>query len=70
MVLATEYSRNYPRNLLISLVIIQPPVAKGMLPSFYKEANICPIHKKDDKFLVNIYRPMSILNAGERVLNE
>ena len=34
-----------------------------MLTSFYKEANICPIHKKDDKSLVNNYQAISLLNA-------
>ena len=38
-----------------------------MLPSFYKEANICPIHKKDDKSLLNNYRLISLLNAKAKV---
>ena len=32
---------------------------KRKLPSLYKEANICPIHKLDDKSLVNNYQPKS-----------
>ena len=36
---------------------------KGVLPSSYKEANVCPIHKKDERSLVNNYRPISLLNA-------
>ena len=28
---------------------------KGVLPSSYKEANVCPIHKKDGISLVNNY---------------
>ena len=42
---------------------------KGVLPSSYKEAklNVCPIHKKDDRSLVNNYRPIPILNAKVKV---
>ena len=41
---------------------------KGVLPSSYKEANACPMHKKDEKSLVNNYRPISILNAEVKVV--
>ena len=40
---------------------------KGTLTFFYKEANICPIYRKDDKSLVNKYRPISLLLAEEKV---
>ena len=40
---------------------------KGVLPSSYKEANVCPIHKKDKRSLVNNYRPISLLNAEVKV---
>ena len=40
---------------------------KGVLPSSYKEANVCPIHKKDERSLVNNYRPISLLNAEVKV---
>ena len=59
MVSATECSSNYPRYLLIISVHLH----KGMLPSVYKEAIICPIHKNDDKSLVNNYQPISLLDA-------
>ena len=38
-----------------------------MLPSTYKEANVCPIHKKDEGSLLNNYRPISLLNAAAKV---
>ena len=38
-----------------------------MLPSSYKEANLCPIHKKDERYLVNNYRVISLLNAEVKV---
>ena len=40
---------------------------KGVLPSSYKETNVCPIHKKDQISLVNNYRPISLLNAEVKV---
>ena len=40
---------------------------KGVLPSSYKEANACPIHKKDERSLLNNYRPISLLNAEVKV---
>ena len=40
---------------------------KGVLPSSNKEANVCPIHKKDERSLVNNYRPISLLNAEVKV---
>ena len=41
---------------------------KGVLPSSYKEATVCPIHKKDERSLVNNYRPISLHNAEVRYL--
>ena len=40
---------------------------KGVLPSSYNEANVCPIHKKDKRSLVNNYRPISLPNAEVKV---
>ena len=40
---------------------------EGVLPSSYEEANVCPIHKKDERSLVNNYRPISLLNAEVKV---
>ena len=42
---------------------------KGILPSSYKEAklNVCPIHEKDDRSLVNNNRPIPLLNAEVKV---
>ena len=42
-------------------------LAKDVLPSSYKDANVCPIHKKDERSLVNNYRPISLLNAEAKV---
>ena len=43
---------------------------KGVIPSFYKVADICPFHKKYDKSLMNAYRPISILNSEAKVFKD
>ena len=39
----------------------------GFLPSFYKEANVCPVPKKGDLSSVSNHRPISLLNAEAKV---
>ncbi|MEW8545351.1 MAG: reverse transcriptase domain-containing protein, partial [Candidatus Thiodiazotropha sp.] len=41
---------------------------EGMVPSSYKEANVCPIPKKGDLSEVSNYRPISLLNTEDKVL--
>ena len=40
----------------------------GIVPSLYKEANVCPIPKKGDLSDVSNYRPISLLNSEDKVL--
>ena len=35
----------------------------GFVPSSYKEANVCPIHKKGDRSIPSNYRLISLLNS-------
>lgn len=39
----------------------------GLMPSSYKEANVCPIYKKGDKSIVSNYRPISLLNSESKL---
>jgi hypothetical protein len=39
----------------------------GMVPLTWKESNICPIHKKEDKSLVSNYRPIALLSCVGKV---
>ena len=39
----------------------------GFLPSFYKEANVCPVPKKGDLSVVSNHRLISLLNAEAKV---
>ena len=40
----------------------------GIVPSSYKEGNVCPIPKTGDLSLVSNYRPISLLNSEDKVL--
>ena len=40
----------------------------GIVPASYKEANVCPIHKKGDRSNVCNYRPISLLNSENKVM--
>ena len=39
----------------------------GQVPKIWKEANLCPIFKKDDKTLVSNYRPISLLSCVGKI---
>ena len=41
---------------------------EGIVPTLYKEANVCPIPKKGDLSNVSNYRPISLLNSEDKVL--
>ena len=40
----------------------------GLVPSSYKEANVCPVPKKGDLSVVSNHRPISLLNSEDKVL--
>ena len=42
----------------------------GQVPSSWKEANVTPIHKKDDPSEVSNYRPISLLNTMGKALEK
>ena len=39
----------------------------GVVPTSYKEAKVCPVPKKGDLSMVSNYRPISLLNAEDKV---
>ena len=38
-----------------------------MFPDIWKRVNICPIHKKGDKQIINNYRPVSLLTIRGKI---
>ena len=48
-------------------VLFNRSLRQGEILSQWKEANVCPIHKKDDPSLVSTHRPISLLNSEDKV---
>ncbi|MCG7869675.1 MAG: endonuclease/exonuclease/phosphatase family protein [Candidatus Thiodiazotropha taylori] len=42
----------------------------GQVPSTWKEANVTPVHKKDDPSVISNYRPISLLNTVGKVMEK
>ena len=42
-------------------IIFRNFVNNSTFPDLWKKSDICPIHKKGDKQVVNNYRPVSLL---------
>ena len=42
-------------------IIFNNCINQSMFPDIWKRSNICPIHKKGDKQIINNYRPVSLL---------
>ncbi|MCG8113681.1 MAG: reverse transcriptase domain-containing protein [Candidatus Thiodiazotropha taylori] len=40
---------------------------QGIVPAFYKDANVCPVPKKGDLSAVTNHRPISLLNAESKL---
>jgi hypothetical protein len=63
------------RMLKESSSVISSPLANlfnksftlAKVPKIWKESNICPIHKKDDRSLVSNYRPIALLSCIGKV---
>ena len=48
-------------------IIFHKCINQGIFPSYWKKANVVPIHKKNEKFLVNNYRPISLLPIFSKI---
>ena len=42
-------------------IIYRNCISQNTFPDMWKKSNICPIHKKGDKQVINNYRPVSLL---------
>ena len=48
-------------------IIFQNCINSSVFPECWKKPNIVPIHKKNDKQLINSYRPVSLLPVRSRI---
>ena len=51
-------------------IIYQNCVNTGTFPDIWKKSNIVPVHKQDDKQIVNNYRPASVLPVCRKILKK
>ena len=56
---------NYPSNYNL-----QKAILTGIYPVSWKKGNIVPVHKKDNKNLVNNYRPISLLPICSKIFEK
>ena len=49
------------KSILKPLILLFENSTKSSYPDIWKKSNIIPVHKKNDKQLVNNYRPISLL---------
>ena len=49
-------------------IIFNRSLDQGYFPSSWKEANVTPLYKKDDKSLPSNYRPISLLSQSAKVM--
>ena len=42
-------------------IILRNCINHSMFPDLWTKSNICPVHKKDNKQIINNYRPVSFL---------
>ncbi|MCG8048840.1 MAG: reverse transcriptase domain-containing protein [Candidatus Thiodiazotropha endolucinida] len=45
-------------------------MSKGIFPDLWKEANVTPLHKKDDPSMVSNYRPISLLSTVGKIMEK
>ena len=65
--LSNRILKELSKELAFPLCVFNRSLSQGEVPRQWKEANICPIHKKDDPSLVSNYRPISLLNSEDKV---
>ena len=51
-------------------VIFKNSLETGIFPSTWKNANIVPVHKKQEKTVIKNYRPISLLPIMEKLLEK
>ena len=66
--LSNRILKELPKELALPLcVLFNRSLRQGELPCQWREANVCPIHEKDDPSLVRNYRPIYLLYSENKV---
>ena len=52
------------------MLIFKKPIRSSYYPDIWKKSNIIPVHKKNDKRLVNNYRPISLLPVFGKIFEK
>jgi len=52
------------------LYLFNLSLSTGTVPSALKLAKVIPVHKKADKYLASNYRPISLLNVIDKILEK
>ena len=61
--------RNAANKLTPSITsLVNKSLHDGTVPALWKVAHVTPLHKTDDKLLVENYRPISVLPALSKVM--
>ena len=59
------------KSLLKPLILLfENSIKDSCYPDIWKRSNIIPVHKKNDKRLVNNYRPISLLPIFGKILEK
>ena len=48
-------------------IIFSNCISQGVFPDYWKRANVVPVHKKNEKYLVKNYRPISLLPIFSKI---
>ena len=51
-------------------IIFEQSLKEGRFPAIWKKANVVPVHKKEEKSLLKIYRPISLFPSLVKFLKE
>ena len=66
-----DFSKNLPNLVALPLSdLFNLSLSSGSVPNIWKEANVSPIHKKNDPSDVSNYRPISRLSTVGKVLEK
>jgi hypothetical protein len=50
--------------------LINMSLRKCIFPAMWKQANVIPIHKKNERHLVNNFRPISLLSCAGKIMEK